>query len=169
MSIAPLSAEGVALRLWESEDASWYVESRDAEVYRWTTENPDLTVDQARTAIQDHRARPTHAGFAIADQETGGLLGNIALVVGASGTGEMSFWLAPPNRGRGAATAAVRLLTQWSFETFPQLLRIELHILAGNVRSQSVAERAGFEGARVVRKEINGKLRDAFVYSKERQ
>lgn len=165
----PLEAEGIVLRVWEPEDASRYVESRDAEVFRWTNETPDLTVEQARRAIEKYRARPTHVGL-VADRDTGATLGNIALVFDDDGKkGEMSLWLAPAGRGRGAATAAVIRLTRWAFEAFAQLGRIELQILRGNLASQRVAERAGFTRTGTVAKEINGQIADALVYSKERQ
>lgn len=165
-----LQAKGIVLRVWEPVDATWYVESRDEEVYRWTSESTDLTIEQAKRAIEKHRGRPEHIGFAIADRDTNAPLGNIALVIDDQGKkGEMSFWLAAAARGRGAATAAVTLLTRWAFESFAQLGHIELHILPANLASQRVAERAGFVWAGVVPKAINGQLRDAFVYSRNRE
>lgn len=92
---APLEAEGMVLRVWEPEDATGYVESRDAEVFRWTNESPDMTVEQARRAIEKYRARPTHIGFAIAARDTRATLGNIAVIGDEGKKGEMSFWLAP--------------------------------------------------------------------------
>jgi RimJ/RimL family protein N-acetyltransferase len=52
----------------------------------------------------------------------------------------------PEARGRGAATAALRLLSEWAFAS--GLVRLELLISVENPASKRVAERCGyaFEG-----------------------
>ncbi len=46
-----LHTDDVVLRPWRIEDARWYVESRDGEVFKWTSENPALTIREAGEAI----------------------------------------------------------------------------------------------------------------------
>jgi RimJ/RimL family protein N-acetyltransferase len=72
-------------------------------------------------------------------------LGNIALTLDIAhpGVAEVMYWLAASARGRGIATEAVVLLCDWAFREI-NLRRITLKTLRGNVRSQKVAERAGF-------------------------
>jgi len=65
-------------------------------------------------------------------------------------TGELGYLVAPAARGRGVATAALRLLTEWGFEE-RGLLRLELMISVGNVASKVVAERAGYVKEGVLR------------------
>ena len=56
---------------------------------------------------------------------------------------ELGYALVPEARGRGAATAALSILTQWAFAELG-VARIELRISAANVASQGVARRCGY-------------------------
>ena len=60
-----------------------------------------------------------------------------------AGRAEIGYWLVPSARGRGAAAAAVRLLSRWALRELG-LARLALHTHEDNVASQRVAERAGF-------------------------
>jgi RimJ/RimL family protein N-acetyltransferase len=113
-----LYSDEVVLRPWQIEDARWYVESRDEEVFRWTTENRTLTVRETEEAIQQIKGRDDVFTFAIVDPETDELLGNIALVLEANNprSGEVMYWLAGRGRGRGLATQAVKVLCRWAFD-----------------------------------------------------
>ena len=55
---------------------------------------------------------------------------------------ELGYMVAPPARGRGVATEALRQLTDWAFGL--GMLRAELHISVDNVASKRVAERNGY-------------------------
>jgi RimJ/RimL family protein N-acetyltransferase len=55
---------------------------------------------------------------------------------------ELGYMVATAVRGRGVATEALRLLTEWAFEQ--GMLRAELHISVDNVGSKIVAERNGY-------------------------
>jgi RimJ/RimL family protein N-acetyltransferase len=66
------------------------------------------------------------------------------------GTAELGYVVAPSARGRGVATEALRLLTDWGF-TERGLLRIELLISVDNLASIRVAERAGYVKEGVLR------------------
>ena len=133
------------LRSWQVEDARWYVESRDEEVFRWTEEDRNLTINAAETEfLRVNGDRSLHC-FAIADDQTGELLGNITLTFKGKdpGSAEINYWLAPWGRGRGIGANAVNLVCEWAFDTFG-LHRITLKTQRGNTRSQRVAERAYF-------------------------
>jgi len=138
----PLTAASVTLREWSEDDAQWYAEStRDPAIQRFTTESADLTAEEVRAAILALRAsdRP-YAGLVITDVTIGERLGNIAV----DDDGEVSYWLAAPARGRGAATMALRCLSDWIFATTdaPELW---LRVHSENTASQAVALRAGYE------------------------
>ena len=168
-----LATDAILLRPWEPDDADWYVSARDDEVYRWTTEPADLTVEQARASIESHRALPRYAAFAVVDRMTGRLVGSVGLAP-VSETGEVaevSYWIAPEGRGRGAATAAVRLLVSWAFEAWAQLERIELQTLPENAASQRVAERTGFKHEALLpqHKRMHGAMRDMVMFAMERE
>jgi [ribosomal protein S5]-alanine N-acetyltransferase len=141
-----LNGGAVLLRPWRVEDARWYVEARDEEVYRWTTEKRTLTVQETEAAIRQVNAGEQVSSFAIVATESGQLVGNIALALDKQDltTGEVMYWLAAAGRGRGLASQAVQLVCQWAFVELG-LERITLQTYAGNTRSQRVAESAGFQ------------------------
>jgi RimJ/RimL family protein N-acetyltransferase len=92
------------------------------------------------------------AGFAVRDAGDGAFLGFAALVKLDldSGEGEIGYMLVEAARGRGAATRAVRLLTEWGFSGLG-LERLELRIDVANTASERVAERAGYRRDGVLR------------------
>lgn len=86
----------------------------------------------------------SRAGFAIEgpDGEFLGLGMFVQLDLNAR-QGEIGYVVAPSARGRGVATRALRLLTDWGFSGLG-LERIELWIDVDNPASERVAERAGY-------------------------
>ncbi|MDX6475177.1 MAG: hypothetical protein QOH95_688 [Gaiellaceae bacterium] len=84
------------------------------------------------------------AGFAIRGHD-GDLLGFAALVELDLDTreSEIGYMVAPAARGRGVASRAVRLLTEWGLDQLG-LARLELRIDPANTASTKVAERAGY-------------------------
>jgi RimJ/RimL family protein N-acetyltransferase len=103
------------------------------------------------TWLGRYRGTDERAGFAIED-ERGTFLG-MALVVEIDREGkqvELGYIVHPAARGRGVATAALRLLTRWAFEELGTL-RATLHIDTENAPSLRVAERAGYVKEGVLR------------------
>jgi [ribosomal protein S5]-alanine N-acetyltransferase len=80
--------------------------------------------------------------------------------------GGLGYWIVPPERGRGVATAAVRLLIPWAFAAF-SLRRLEAWVQPENVPSQHVLRRVGFEQEGRLRNflTIAGRSSDALVFS----
>ena len=92
----------------------------------------------------------TREGFAVV--EAGEFLG-LALVPKIereAQTAELGYIVAPAARGRGVATATLRLLTVWAFEEL-DMLRLELVIGSANEPSKRVAERNGYRREGVLR------------------
>ena len=58
--------------------------------------------------------------------------------------GGLGYWVVPPERGQGAATAAVALIVPWALDVL-DLLRMEAWVQPENVASQRVLRRAGFQ------------------------
>ncbi len=82
--------------------------------------------------------------FATVDAVDGRLLGSISVVEQvAEDRCVVGYWVAAPERRRGVATRALRLVCSWAFESTPSS-SVMLRTLLGNVGSELVAQRAGF-------------------------
>jgi RimJ/RimL family protein N-acetyltransferase len=118
------------------------------------------------------RDEGTNAGFAIVDATSGEFLGFIALVKLDLETqeAEAGYIVSSHARGRGVATQALRLLTDWAFREFP-LERIELLMDVENRGSEVVAQRCGYTREGVLRWTYlkPGLRSDTIVYSKLRR
>ncbi len=75
----------------------------------------------------------------------------------------MGYWIVPPQRGRGVATAAVRLIAPWALDAL-DLRRLEAW---ADLASQGVLRSAGFEQEGRVRNVVStgGRVSDALVFS----
>jgi [ribosomal protein S5]-alanine N-acetyltransferase len=139
--VTELTDGSVLLRPWRLQEAGWYAaQVLDPQIQAQTTEPADLTEQQVRDAITASAADPHHHGWVICAADTGQLLGNAALDLAA---GTVSYWVAAAARGRGAATAAVRLMATYAFTT-SDLALLRLWVTAGNHASARVAEKTGF-------------------------
>lgn len=135
------AAANVVLRRWRLEDAEWYAATvRDPEIQRWTTEPHDLTAERVRAAIAALTERSM--AWAVADAETGDLVGNAAVAL-EDDRAEPSYWVAGAARGRGVATAVLGELVRRCLEAGHG--RIEVVVQADNAASRRVAQKAGFE------------------------
>ncbi len=113
------------------------------------------------------RADGTREGFAIVDED-GAFLGLAAAIRVAADAGEveLGYIVAPEARGRGVATEALRLLTEWALARGFQ--RLELRMSSDNERSIRVAERCGYVAEGVLRSVHfkQGRRGDVAVYSR---
>ena len=160
-----LTGGAVMLRQWRLIDANWYAATvHDPEIQRYTTESPTLTAAEVRAAIVALADQPNAVGFVICEAATGRRQGNIALRHEAS-VGEVSYWVPASVRGRGVATWALRLVSDWAFAML-ELSVIRLWTHADNVASRLVAERAGYRRAPDddQRRMIKGQIWDTVGY-----
>jgi len=123
----------------------------DPETHRFTRVPVPAPPDFARIWLGRYvegRREGTREAFAIVDAEDGAVLGLVMSprIDRDTRTAELGYALAPEARGRGAATEALRQLTEWAFAE--GMLRLELLISADNDPSKRVAQRCGyvFEG-----------------------
>jgi RimJ/RimL family protein N-acetyltransferase len=94
---------------------------------------------------EEGRRDGTREAFAVVDADDGSFLG-LALAFGIDREGqqlELGYVVAPEARGRGVATRALELLTDWAF-TELDAVRIELWISASNDASKRVAANVGY-------------------------
>jgi RimJ/RimL family protein N-acetyltransferase len=118
----------------------------DPDVLHFTRVPEPVPPGFARTWIdryEEARRNGTREAFAIV--EDGRFLG-LALVVAINReeqSAELGYVISAPARGRGVATEALRLLTEWAFDQL-DALRIELWIDVENEPSKRVAEHCGY-------------------------
>jgi RimJ/RimL family protein N-acetyltransferase len=121
---------------------------QDAEIPRWTlVPSPYTRADADHyIALSEHEAAAGTGVHLIAvDAVDGRLLGSFSVMEldREPGYGEIGYWVAAGARGRGIATRAVRLLTDWARSDLG-LTRIEILPHKDNAPSQRVAEKAGY-------------------------
>jgi RimJ/RimL family protein N-acetyltransferase len=108
--------------------------------------------------------------LAVADPADEHLLG----AIGASNinlthlTASVGYWLAPPARGHGHATNALRVFARWLFDEIG-LARLELTTNPDNAASQRVAERCRFRQEDHLRSHMRfhyttGERRDSLIW-----
>lgn len=96
-------------------------------------------VTRASEAWRDGTATP----MVVVDASTGELLGACSLLDVKDGRAEIGYWVKREAQGRGVATRAVRVLTEWALGDLV-VSRIELLADVRNIASQRVAEKAGY-------------------------
>jgi RimJ/RimL family protein N-acetyltransferase/8-oxo-dGTP pyrophosphatase MutT (NUDIX family) len=144
----------VVLRPWREEDIEEALAGHDELIAHWFG-FPDTrpTAEQHRAAIErwhegyvDQRRL---VGFAV--EHEGTIVGAVDVRKAGEGTGELSWTLYAGQRGKGYATRAVRLLSDYAIDVLG-LGRVEAKIEPGNEKSIRVATRAGLrrEGVRRV-------------------
>jgi RimJ/RimL family protein N-acetyltransferase len=144
----PLTDGDILLRPWERGDVPAVTAAcRDPEIPRWTVVPRRYTEENAREFIgglDDDLAAGRQLALA-AVGPGGRLLGAVGIssFVWPDLNCEIGYWTAREARGRGVASAGLRLLSRWAL-TDLGLERVELFAHPENAASQRVAERAGF-------------------------
>ena len=144
----------VVLRPWREEDIEEALAGHDELIAHWFG-FPETapTPEQHRKAIERW-----HEGYADQRRLVGFVVEHEGRVVGAvdvrkvgEATGELSWTLYAGQRGKGYATRAVRLLSDYAIDVLG-LGRVEAKVEPGNEKSMRVATRAGLrrEGVRRV-------------------
>jgi len=80
-------------------------------------------------------------------------------------TAELGYWLGEKAWGKGVATATVKQITAYAFETY-DLARIEAKVFGWNPASKRVLEKCGYKLEGTLRNAIfkDGRITDEFVY-----
>jgi len=137
----------------------------DPDVLRFTRvpdPPPPRFVETWLAAYEDGRNDGTREAFAIVDEGGGEFLG-IAVaprIDRAARTAELGYVVAPSARGRGVASEALGLMTEWAFDELG-MERLELLISVENEASKRVAARCGYVREGVMRSHyVKGELRE---------
>jgi RimJ/RimL family protein N-acetyltransferase len=121
---------------------------QDPEIPRWTLVPSPYTradADHFIAISEQEAANGTGVHLIAVDADDGRLLGSFSVMEldREPGYGEIGYWVAAGARGRGVATRAVRLLTDWARSELG-LTRIEILPHKDNAPSRRVAEKAGY-------------------------
>jgi len=173
----PVISDGViTLRPWVAGDASFLLEaSADPAIRRYSlSRSRPFTTAEAQEQLRDCEStwlttdalgRPS-GSLLITDAATGVSLGQCGIDGWSLGdVAQIGYWLAPKARGRGIATRAVVLLTNWLFDL--NASRVFLTVVEDNHASTRVAQRAGFqlEGATGKQSIWNGRSREVLGFA----
>ncbi|WP_329215748.1 GNAT family N-acetyltransferase [Streptomyces sp. NBC_01485] len=148
------TGDGLLLRPWRAEDApAVYAAFQDPAMHQWHVRSADCEEEVAGwiEAWRKGWAGERNAQWAVADTDTGELLGRVALrsIDLGDGVAEVAYWTTKAARGRGVAPRATTALTRWALDEIG-FHRLELMHATANEASCRVATKAGFtlEGTR---------------------
>ncbi len=139
----------------------------DAAAARWV---PPLPADTGAGVVAFYEAcrrEGTLLHLAIADRTEDTYLGEAMLAPVENGIGEVGCCVIPSARGRGIATEALRLLTDWAFASL-DLGRVQVFVATENLAALRLAASAGFRREGVLRSYmvIDGVRTDAVVLAR---
>lgn len=167
--------EIVRIPPFENTDAEKFVaaapESMDT-VGKWMdSRRVDYSLDEAQTWIescQQYFADGIAYEFALVDPKTGKIFGGVGInqINTAYNFANIGYWVRRSREGRGLATAALQLLTEFAFKEL-KLTRVELVIRLDNLPSGRVAEKVGATFELIARNRIMlyGKALEGAIYS----
>ena len=167
----PLLTDGVVrLRPYQPDDVDALYEAvREsiAEIQPWMEwAHPAYSWEESEAWIAETDDWRDMQNFAIVNATTGAFLGGCGLNQHNRHNrfANLGYWVRTSATGRGIATRATRLLAAWALDA---LVRVEIVIVAENLASQRVAEKAGAtrEGLLYKRVMMHGRARDAVMYS----
>ena len=168
-----LEGPGFRLRPWQRSDAEALVRyANNRKVWLNLRDRFPHPYDAAAAGwwldLQESGAGPEYAFAIELDGESVGGIGVSPHDDVAVKTAEIGYWIGEPFWGRGLATNALRLLTEWAFGA-PELdlVRIEAHVFAWNAASARVLEKVGYEREALLRNSVfkDGQLIDGLLYA----
>ncbi|KAF2838598.1 eIF2A-domain-containing protein [Patellaria atrata CBS 101060] len=156
----------------------------DAEPMAKQADNPNIsqwmtnafpskyTVEAGRKWITMCLTEPEKPNFVITTNPGEGRDPSEGLIIGSCGlkpgsdvhthTAEIGYWVGEEYWGRGIASAACQLLTDWTFRNKPEMTKLQIAFYSGNKGSEKVAIKNGFVYEGTLRGYVNkyGKLMD---------
>ncbi|MER5430402.1 GNAT family N-acetyltransferase [Streptomyces sp. NPDC002588] len=142
------TGDGLDLRPWRASDApAVHAAFQDPLMHQWHIRAADSEEEVAGwiTEWQESWGTEKSAQWAVADADTGLLLGRVALraIVLVEGLAEVAYWTTAAARGRGVAPRATTALTRWALDEIG-FHRLELMHATANEASCRVAAKAGY-------------------------
>ena len=155
----------------EGDEESLIKNINDKDIYRntcripypYTPEHAKAWINRCKNSAK--KKKKTEVNFAI--DINGKVIGGIGLRDITSHKAEIGYWLGKKYWGKGIATKAVQLITNFGFKQL-KLKRIYAHIFSKNKASARLLEKNNYKREGLMRKYYlkNGKLLDAALYAK---
>jgi ribosomal-protein-serine acetyltransferase len=170
-----LTDESFVIRQYRSDDVEdLYAAARESteQIYPWMEWcHPRFSRQDSKAWVlsreKDWKTGAEYS-FVIADAFTKAFLGSCGIngVNRSHKFANLGYWVRTSATGRGAATAATKLLAKFGFQEL-KLNRIEIVISVGNRPSERVAEKVGATKEGILRRRlvIGNKTHDATMYS----
>jgi len=160
----------------ESDFVSLARAANNPKIARWmrNTFPQPYTADDAKAWISFANSVSPPRDFAICRPDGSAVIGGIGLKVRTDihhRTMEVGYWLSEDYWHQGITTEAVAAFSEWVFASFENLVRLDAEVFDGNLASNRVLEKAGFEfeGRRRKAVEKSGVILDALTYSKVKE
>jgi RimJ/RimL family protein N-acetyltransferase len=179
-----LSGKRVRLRDWmlsDLEEFSYWLQpghrwqELDAPYYKKTTSEAVIdTITRIRARIETGNVSTPRQNLIIAEPNYNGLIGQVSRYW----ISEETNWLAagiviynPVLWGRGYGTEALSLWTDYLFDSFPNIVRLDLQTWSGNTAMMRLASKLGYrlEGCFRNARVVGGAYYDALGYGVLRQ
>lgn len=152
-----LDTPRIRLRPFRNRDVAALVDAVDGQVRHWLSMPEPYDADAARRwcVADSHQLRIDGDGqhWVVADRLADRFLGTVGFnrTRWDNGVTEVGYWIAKEARGRGLASEAVRVVSDWALRRL-DIRRVELQAAVGNAASRRVADKAGFVREGVLRR-----------------
>lgn len=175
LPLIEIACDAYHLRPFLSDDLHLIEEaSHDEFIPLITTVPADWTPQAGHAFIARQNSRLSQGegwSLAIAEREVDRAVGQIGLWISHlhKGRVEIGYWIVASGRGQGAASHAVRALSDWAFEHL-DADRLSLFIEPWNTASIKTADRAGYEREGLLRswERVGGVPRDMWSFARTR-
>ncbi|KAK5938278.1 hypothetical protein PMZ80_009248 [Knufia obscura] len=157
---------------YKLEDSKWWINHCNDKAQWLSIISPsDIGQSETKEAFEARRAEstlPTDYVVCHLDKP----IGSCGLMQDHRGprTVNLGYWLGEEYWGRGIATQVASAFSQWAFDTFPWIVRIEADAYSWNEGSQKVIRKSGFEyeGVQKMKAFKDGKYGDIVLFGKVR-
>ena len=158
--VRPFIADDAASIAFVADDRRIWLQLRDLFPHPYRLADAEVYI--GRTRLEE----PPRAFAIVVDgRAAGGVALHLMTDINRR-SAEIGYWLGEAYWGRGIATEAVRLVTNWAFHSHG-LLRVFAQPFADNLGSRRVLEKAGYQLEGTMRRSAvkDGEVRDQCLYA----
>ena len=156
---------------YEGDAAALAREANNPEIARWmrNTFPQSYRIEDAAKWISIATSALPIRDFAICRLDENTVIGGIGLKTRDDihyRTMQISYWLGEENWRQGIATEGISMFSDWTFEQFKHVLRLEAEVFEGNDASARALKEAGYTSEAKNRKAIEkmGVVMNVLVY-----